>query len=240
MHGDPTALGYDTTMILREIDGERHYDIIVRLEDGEEQTYRTLDILADDGGRRLFGSGTRVWKAIRILDGQPTGEPVAIKDSWVYRNREREGTVWSKIMNSASNEDETKGLKAALLTLLAHGDVFNSASPDCTWLLEDGLESVTSDVESGSPKDTSSEQEGQGMDGSDPEVPYSAIRPATSKVKQFVHYRTVYQEICQPLSNVTSLSTFFGAMSQAVDGMHLSLILHDLCTHNVSRTSGTS
>ena len=142
-----------------------------------------------------------------------------MKDSWVSRDRAKEGASWLKVIESASTDDEAAALEDALLGVLARGEVFVSGSPDCTLLLQDdGTESIASEEESGQPEDPASEPESLTTVGSDPEVPQSTVKRPSSKLDQLVHYRIVYQEVCQCLSEVTSVTAFFTALSQAVNG----------------------
>ncbi|KAF7790466.1 hypothetical protein EIP86_001421 [Pleurotus ostreatoroseus] len=87
----PDQLGWDPTMERVEIGDQAQYQITVHSSDGDTLNYRTLGVLSDSGASRLLSRGTRVWKAVRIVNGEETGEPVALKDVWVDSDREREG-----------------------------------------------------------------------------------------------------------------------------------------------------
>ena len=59
MLAKPQDLGYDPTMtvVLPRANGTPHYDIDVRSEAGEEQTYRTQELLAGGHLSYIVGRG---------------------------------------------------------------------------------------------------------------------------------------------------------------------------------------
>lgn len=121
--------------LLMQDDGAAQYNILVRSETGEEQAYRTLELLYEQGAEYLVGRGTRVWKALKIENGEEVGEPVVLKDAWVDHHREREGTINSRVRESAITRNHRDVFDMGLLTILSHGDVFVAAAPDRTpWL----------------------------------------------------------------------------------------------------------
>lgn len=117
----------------------RQYDIKVRGESGEEQTYRTMELLADHNSEKVTSKGTRVWKVLKVENGTTIGEPVVLKDCWVNVLRAREGAINASIRASATNDGQTKGLERALLSVLIHGDVFIGGAPDLTKCLANQL-----------------------------------------------------------------------------------------------------
>ena len=58
--------------------------------------YRTKQMLYSSASA-LHGHGTRVWKAVEVVDGVEKGPPVALKDCWVDSDRMREGEILDKI-----------------------------------------------------------------------------------------------------------------------------------------------
>ena len=54
--------------------------------------YRTIQNVGNYGERTLIGNGTWTWEAVRLIDGEQVGEHVALKDTWVYGHKSREGT----------------------------------------------------------------------------------------------------------------------------------------------------
>ena len=129
-------LGYDPTMVVLPPDsaGRTQYDIVVRSGRDGKHIYRTIDVVFDAGSDRLLSRGTRVWKAIRVVDGVPNGEPVILKDAWVSTGRQREGDIDARIRRSATvlPEDDRTCLENMLLTILDHGDVVVAGVPDRT------------------------------------------------------------------------------------------------------------
>ena len=113
-------------------DGSLQYDIAVGQADGTCQTYRTKSLLSDGGGVYLHGRGTRVWRAVRMENGEESGEVVALKDSWVDEYREREAAINSRILDAASTQGERDGLKDLMVNVASHGDVFIAGALDRT------------------------------------------------------------------------------------------------------------
>lgn len=135
----PHELGYDPTMMkIRDDDGDIQYEIMVRSESGEEHRYRTVEVLSAPGEAYLIGRGTQVWKAMRVEDGQETGESIALKDAWVDDHREREGIIESRIRSDASSSDQGAILENRLVHVVCHGDVFVESVQDCTRLISPG------------------------------------------------------------------------------------------------------
>ena len=95
-------------------------------------TYRTLALITDSGAFDLLGRGTRVWKAVRIVNGEETGAPVVLKDAWVDSDREREGDIHWRRLHSDYFERERPELKEHFIAVEVHGDVMLMGSADCT------------------------------------------------------------------------------------------------------------
>lgn len=136
VYAEPREVGFDPTMTLVKQDDEpARYDILVRSEAGEEQIYRTLELLHDQGAEYLVGRGTRVWKAVKIENGEEVGDPVVLKDAWVDHHREREGSINARVRESAIHSTHRGLFDMGLLTILSHGDVFVAGVQDRTPLL---------------------------------------------------------------------------------------------------------
>ncbi len=83
---------------------------MTRLEDGnfniEVRTgaktliYRTEEILSNHSAESILGRGTRVWSARLLVNGEPSGELVAIKDTWIDADRPREGDILRAIRSA--------------------------------------------------------------------------------------------------------------------------------------------
>ncbi len=104
IYAEPHQAGFDPTMEAHYNEGIFYYDISVRSSDGEKFVYRTLDKISDSVAAMILGRGTRVWKAIEIKSGEPHGEPVVLKESWVDTDRMREGAVHQAIRDTNYSE----------------------------------------------------------------------------------------------------------------------------------------
>lgn len=107
------------------------YDIIVR-DDGKDVVYRTKKLLNDVGARCIRGRGTRVWEAVKLKNGAEDGDLVALKDSWVDANRQREFEILKKLKNADASTDFQKAIVDILLTIDCSSDVLVVGKPDHT------------------------------------------------------------------------------------------------------------
>ncbi|KAJ3557295.1 hypothetical protein NM688_g1549 [Phlebia brevispora] len=212
-------LGWDPTMVPLIVDGHTQYDITVRSADGALALYRTIELLSDSGVRRVLSRGTRVWKATRVVDGETTGEPVALKDTWVDNDRQREGDIHSQVLQSnflARDQDSRK----YFIETETHGDVFIRGVRDRTRTFFN----VTST------RQTSSASHSH------------QASLATSTTPFQVHYRIVYGEVGEPLGDATSLSAVYSALLDVLNGLralHKSGWVHrDLSIGNVLIVDG--
>ena len=195
MYAEDHELGFDPTMkVVKASDGTSQYEITVRDEAGDERLYRTIKVLSASGGRYLIGRGTRVWKAVEIVDGVEVGDPVALKDCWVDSHREREGTITARIRASPMNDEDKEQLHKVLITVLTHGDVFVDDACDRTR------------VNPRSRKDD--DLQARNREGA-----------AHSKPDRYqIHYRIVYLEVGVPLSEFTLLSDVYKTLGDACVG----------------------
>lgn len=130
----PQDAGWDPTIRRLSSDkAEDNYDITVHSNTDNgivERTYRTIGLLS--GSDSLRGRGTRAFKA-RLLgpDGEPFGEPVALKDCWADVDQPREVNIQQEIYNEAQQSDRDL-MKTHFLTVLAHGNVMIDNAADHT------------------------------------------------------------------------------------------------------------
>lgn len=89
IYAEPQELGWDSTMTL--LQDRINYDIRVDGFDGTRRTYRTLQLLSGAGPGDVRRGGTRIWKAVLLENGDPSGTPVVLKDAWVDADRTAEG-----------------------------------------------------------------------------------------------------------------------------------------------------
>ncbi|KAF7795938.1 hypothetical protein EIP86_007105 [Pleurotus ostreatoroseus] len=225
-------LGLDPTITPFEDTGR--YDIVVRSDNGECKTYRTLELLASREPHALFGRGTRVWRAVRIQDGQEIGEPVALKDAWVDYYLAQEGAIFEQV-RLADRPPEHHSAEDFLLTVDCHGDVVLKEGPPIT------LDHTVCFGESGAPlcMPASSREELVEMFGSmsstsDPSLQTERKLPTS---RCLVHYRIAFQEICTSLSDETSIPAIFKALARitlALKHLHVAGWVHrDMSDQNI-------
>lgn len=196
-------------MVPTQKDGQLQYDITLRTDQDEVRVYRTISVLSDHTARNVLGRASRVWKAVRLVEGEETGEPVALKDSWVDSTREREGNVHAKVMQAilaAGREQEAKNL---FVTVQAHGDVYVAGSQDRTqsFLFQRRELSVE-------PSDSTAPG------------PSSGKASGWIESRYQVHHRIVFNEVGQPLAEVTSLETMFKVLQDVLRGMDYIISLY--------------
>ncbi|KAJ3555678.1 hypothetical protein NM688_g2446 [Phlebia brevispora] len=198
MYAKRDELGFDPSIsTLSNESGRLQYEITVRSTSGEDYVYHTLDVLSS-GDSDILGRGTRVWKAIRIEDGKPSGEPVVVKDSWVSDRRDREGHINASIRESAGTEELKEIFDRSLLTVVAHGDVLIDGALDHTRV------SLTQDIDLSSGSSASEEQD--------------VLK--TRRDRRLVHYRIVYKEVCDhSLDSISSLYRLFSVLEEACNGL---------------------
>ncbi|KAJ3556307.1 hypothetical protein NM688_g2099 [Phlebia brevispora] len=226
-------LGWDPTMSPVLSSTPTQYDITVRSENGELTVYRTLELLSDGNAETLLSRGTRVWKAVKLVDGEPTGDPVALKDVWVDSSRAYEGDVLSDFFSTdfASKEVENEDIQKHFITMQTHGAVFAAGRRDRTPSFF--VSTVGSpDPDPGVPTET---QTGTGV-----HVP--TVRKRQPVLQPLIHYRIVFTEVGDALSDATTLHAAFSALADAVQGlfaMHKSGWVHrDLSTGNILIVGG--
>lgn len=205
----PDQLGWDPTIISRIKAEKQQYDIKVCSADGIYTHYRTLESLWSDGARRAISKGTRVWKAVRIEEGVPTGNSVVVKDAWVDSTRDREGYVHSQVMQSYLLSEDSSPYQGAFTTIQAHGDVWIEDEQDTTLCFYDTSDSSES-VEALADEEMSGNE-----DTSYAPHPQAAIK---NELRFQVHYRVVYGEVGQSLYDITSLRVILEKLADAVIG----------------------
>ncbi|KAI0093394.1 hypothetical protein BDY19DRAFT_990038 [Irpex rosettiformis] len=227
-------LGADPTMTLVKASatGECVYDITVHDVKGKGKAglpvpivFRTAGLINDHGTNSLLGRGTRIWRVRRLVDGKPdaTSPGRVLKDSWVDEDREREGDILQQITGQPDISDTVrKALVALFLTPIACGDVLVKGRPDGTRSLitrgahvpDTGMFSLKAfgHIPSHTQCTTSSIV---------PTPGYQQRNIANHFKKQ--HYRIVFAEECEPLSQKTSLRDVFTSLLRMTNGL---FVLH--------------
>ena len=93
-YGEKKALGWDETIKPCEEGDDRYYLIKSR-----QDTYKTLEVLADYGADTLIGRGTRVYKVERQSDKKVC----VLKDVWIDDDRDTEDVIYENILKSATD-----------------------------------------------------------------------------------------------------------------------------------------
>ncbi|KAG9020639.1 hypothetical protein FRB95_003837 [Tulasnella sp. JGI-2019a] len=246
----PERLGYDPTMQI--VPHSRQFRIVVT---GTEQ-YLTEKVLCDHRtAGAVIGQATRVW-SVRALnaDGEPTGDPLALKDVWVREGSPREGDIVSAILEQADNDPISATIRAELIAHLinvrAHGDVKILGASDTIsrnrrdhifglsedrgylTLKEDMAQFVTG-------SSVFSSVGSSGFDRLDRLKHFEANFPTTFSNR--VHYRVVYSEVAQVFSQLTTIRDGYRAVagaSRALAALQLLGWVHrDLSMGNVYLSS---
>lgn len=174
----------------------RNFDITVRSDDGRVSIYRTLEVMSTSGSKALHGRGTRVWKAVPLLDGKADGDPVVLKDVWMDHGEQPEGAKIEAIRTAERKTEFDDFVDRLFLTVKQAGNVFVGDNLDRTRDL------VTEDRPStASPFDAKSDD---------------SVHEKRGLRK--VHFRIVFAEVCYTIHRERSLSTVFEVLGYAAMG----------------------
>lgn len=228
MTAEPSQMGHDPTMKLIDDGRNIQYDIAVQSDsDGTEMIYRTLSLLSDVGATALRGRGTRVWKAIKVVDGEECGEPVALKDSWVDGARPREGSILREVRGAAHSEELREFVEKLFVTVECYGDVFVDEElhlRDATRPLMIPAENVSASMHPLKPATPDLEDE----------TVEKTRAASSSRSHDKVHHRIVFKEICKSMYEENSLVAIFKLLGQAVGGMFLNIPICDSLTYHMT------
>lgn len=199
LHAKPYQLGFDPTVALLPNDptnSEINYEIIVQTETGVRVVYHTLELLSAIGLQKLWTKGTRVWKVVRVVNGESHADVAILKDSWVDEGRERETATFNRFSSIAHPEEYRHTVKKSFLTLECFGDVYINSDLGSNRLDSTRLNCVaqrTAETEQASKNTTH--------------------RPL-AQIHHKVHHRMVVKEICEPLHTETSLLRIFTVLDE--------------------------
>ncbi|GJE94442.1 hypothetical protein PsYK624_106120 [Phanerochaete sordida] len=242
MYASEAQLGWDTTMVPVAVDGYLQYDITVNESlypgTGESRVYRTSELLSDGSTFSVRGRATRVWRARLLEYGQPVGEDVAIRDSWVDADKPREATVINNILADVppdtpggedhDTEHSRNDLREYLLTVLVSGDVVVDGLLDRTQPVPYTPASFnirqkdTSErAQSRRTKDKAALQEElkNHHEEVDDMMPIPPHYSEQYHVK--AHHRIVYKEVCVPLHEVKTLDNALWTIHGAVHALKI-------------------
>ncbi|KAI0329822.1 hypothetical protein GY45DRAFT_842204 [Cubamyces sp. BRFM 1775] len=189
--------------------------------DNEAVVYRTETLLSQTAAHGIYGRGTRVWTARRVVNSSTEGQPlVVIKDYWVDTDRTREGDILYTLRSDVLTRDE-KGAKTLLdhiPTVVHHGDVVISGQHDRTRSFEDIIatdsngEHVSIDLEADINPTRVSADEGTSTHLSQTSCVWRPVRKNILFLDPKTHYRVVFHEYRQSLQDEKSLQAAFIAV----------------------------
>ena len=214
LFADSVALGWDTTVVSAGVPGQ--YDITVEDADGTQTVYRTLEVLSTTRTELETGKGTRIWKAVELMDGVPHGMPVVLKDVWRHEELGREGDTLAAIRDCDPSEDARKLLSQRTLTVLHHGDVvLRSPVVELPYVDYNRLHSQNAVRFLQNKPLTDSRFMSAG-----PPIPphYVTSRGLRILLGRRLHYRIVFKELCVPLHSEKSLSGVFTGLKDVCEG----------------------
>ena len=196
--------------------GELMYDILVhdaKSPNSEPLVFRTDGLINDDGAKSPLGRGTRVWRVKRLVNGEPDDSALGrvLKDSWVDEDRDREGEILEQILDTPGLDDLVQQALAELfLTQVVSGDVVIDGKPDSTRDFLDGVTDIP--AERVFPLTVPSDHKPSHRDDQDAPLIVPATDSERAKILKYSkkrHYRIVFVQECEPLSEQTSLHKVF-------------------------------
>lgn len=220
LYAAPYQLGWDPSVNAVETESGLQYDYIMQNPDDSKSTFRTLELLSSGRRAAVFGGGTRVWKVVQVIDTIPVGEPMVLKDVWIYSELEREGSTLEKIRQSDRSSEFQESMSANFLTVVCHGDV--SIHPRKGFSYHDRTLHHVGNAEAyllGNPLPDSSID----ISPSPPSIPFSDDNPLSGCR---AHYRIVFKEVCRPLALSTPFDVAFPVLAQIGDGEFIGFPAH--------------
>ena len=213
LFADRSQLGWDPTIVSTRNPGQ--YDLTVEDADCTQTVYRTLELLSSTRTELASGKGTRIWKALEIRDGVPSGKPVVLKDVWRHEELGREGDSLSAILRSQPSPHLRALLAGRTLTVLHHGDVVlrsSSRRDPCVDCTRRHPQNAVRFLQKRPLTDARHVAVGERLE---PDyVPPDGRRMLLGRL---VHYRIVVAERCDPLSD-KPFPVIFRALSDVCKG----------------------
>lgn len=221
IYADTQELGWDSSVV--SLDDDDQYDIRVDGFDGTTQTYRTLKLLSGSTLEDVRDGGTRVWKAVRIEDGEECGEAVVLKDAWADADLMAEGLILDKIRGFDCEPEKRDYIDTHFPTLLFHGDVFldpGRTTLDCARSLSPATNGFVDSADIARTRLSVSSGEHLKLD------------PKASEPTEYgrVHYRIVMKEVGRAISRQDSPIVIFAMLAQVVFGKSASHCSGTLCS----------
>lgn len=74
LYAKPYQIGWDPSMsVVPDGSDSPQYDVTVESVEGATTVFRTVELLSGERSKSVLDKSTRVWKAVRLQDGVPSG-----------------------------------------------------------------------------------------------------------------------------------------------------------------------
>ncbi|CAE6463385.1 unnamed protein product [Rhizoctonia solani] len=255
---NPVELGYDFS--IERLSGndetsEPLYNITVHNNEAKTTNiYRAIRVISDVGADSMVGRTTRVWEVKKLVDDVPTGPSYALKDAWVYEDREEH-----RLLNKIRMEQP--GYAKHFLTPIDYGfvprDPATPSIPDSTHkplghqrqlkptriLLRthNGIGVAYTSVSTRNKSQTGTTGASRDSVGHSDDIPSWSMEghrdSACLSIHSRWHYRIVFEEIGTPVHDLRVFAEVFTAIQGGWEGLHavhLSKYVHrDVSSGNV-------
>ena len=222
MYADEIALGWDPTM--ERLSPRDHIGDVQYLIECSKVKYRTVRLIADVGAEAICSRGTRVWEVREVKkNGKEDPTPLALKDSWVDADREREGKILETIREEAEHLPDVFDFDKFFMRAKEYSDVYIGGVQDNTHRLIHGRHSVDGmldkppSIKAGLPK-SSEPRNSVGTEGAS--QVNNVDRPQLVEHSAKIHHRIVFAEVGTTIAEVDSLAAATLAMVGIVQGKH--------------------
>ncbi|KAF7795042.1 hypothetical protein EIP86_006186 [Pleurotus ostreatoroseus] len=241
-------LGLDPTMKRVTVKELPQYNITVHISKNMTRRFQTIALLSGARADALRGRSTRVWECIEIdEDDKPIGKRhFALKDTWIDKSRQREGSIIEELRSSKHVKDDKvrKTLDRMLLTVACHGDVLMDGKSTAT-KLQSARTNISTKFLLKKPK-SNEEKTQEKVQKAMTDIGSPNIAPAPSLptfvYEQKVRYRCVFQEVGRCLDDQSSLHNVFkviGEVVEALNALHKAGWVHrDISSTNILVVNG--
>lgn len=187
----------------------------------------------------MRGRGTRVWEVKELSkhgEEDPNGPVLVLKDSWVDRERTREGEILNKISEDARKTSEYLPpiIEATLMKARTWGDVKHIGKKDETLTekqREKVLQKIDGDVKVKVDTLTKRTEVASRLPAVGALTPPNEKDRAAVRYSPKVHHRIIFTEAGKRLTELTSLAEVFARLAEVLVGA-FSETLHTLTVHS--------
>jgi hypothetical protein len=207
---DQKSLGFDPT--IQPVPGRRGQFVITVHPDNDKENprrFRTTQILYSYGAEALRGRGTRVFEAVEIDgNGDPTGSPVVLKDTWIDSDHTREGDALASL-HAAANDEDRQLIEKHFLTTICHGVVWTELD-----ILDDTANGLMRGLDITADPDSLFELQWRPIIWE-----YELYRlKSRPRCTHRTHYRIVFKEKCMRIDRIRRLPDVMTVLSETVSG----------------------